>query len=164
VNVIPWKWHTLPCRKWFSSQKTSGLGRFISESLLHAPEEHVEYILWYFLTSQSSYCLHKRTESRSFRTKKVTCHNKTISNALLFYGTFAWIFLFYITLLFCLTSSTTLTEHIVVIVYTTQFVALFIGGSCLEKKQSSNAYLSQSTRGLRALLRKHVSSFWFICQ
>jgi len=44
-------------------------------------------------------------------------------------------------------------------VYTTQFVALFIGGSCLEKKQSSNAYLSQSTRGLRALLRKHGVCF-----
>ncbi|XP_066356736.1 uncharacterized protein [Miscanthus floridulus] len=44
-------------------------------------------------------------------------------------------------------------------VYTTQFVALFIGGSCLEKKQSSNAYLSQSTRGLRSLLRKHGVCF-----
>lgn len=44
-------------------------------------------------------------------------------------------------------------------VYTTQFVALFISGSCLEKKQSSNAYLSQSTRGLRSLLRKHGVCF-----
>ncbi|KAG2598266.1 hypothetical protein PVAP13_5KG332800 [Panicum virgatum] len=44
-------------------------------------------------------------------------------------------------------------------VYTTQFVALFISGSCLEKKQSCNAYLSQSTRGLRSLLRKHSLSF-----
>ncbi|XP_062204223.1 uncharacterized protein LOC133906360 isoform X2 [Phragmites australis] len=44
-------------------------------------------------------------------------------------------------------------------VYTTQFVALFIGGSCLEKKQSCNAYLSQSTRGLRSLLRKHGICF-----
>ncbi|XP_066359474.1 uncharacterized protein [Miscanthus floridulus] len=44
-------------------------------------------------------------------------------------------------------------------VYTTQFVALFIGGSCLEKKQSSNAYLSLSTRGLRSLLRKHGVCF-----
>ncbi|CAL4897621.1 unnamed protein product [Urochloa decumbens] len=40
-------------------------------------------------------------------------------------------------------------------VYTAQFVALFIGGSYLEKKKSCNAYLSQSTRGLRSLLRKH---------
>ncbi|KAL6643880.1 hypothetical protein ACP70R_018646 [Stipagrostis hirtigluma subsp. patula] len=44
-------------------------------------------------------------------------------------------------------------------VYTTQFVALFIGGSSLEKKQSCNAYLSQSTRGLRSLLRKHGVCF-----
>ncbi|RLN30802.1 protein downstream neighbor of Son [Panicum miliaceum] len=43
--------------------------------------------------------------------------------------------------------------------YTTQFVALFIGGSHLEKKQSCNAYLSQSTRGLRSLLRKHGVCF-----
>jgi hypothetical protein len=71
-----------------------------------------------------------------------------------------WNLLFYIALLICLMSSTTVAELcFVVIVYTTQFVALFISGSCLEKKQSSNAYLSQSTRGLRSLLRKHVSSF-----
>ncbi|PUZ67963.1 hypothetical protein GQ55_3G476600 [Panicum hallii var. hallii] len=44
-------------------------------------------------------------------------------------------------------------------VYTTQFVALFIGGNHLEKKQSCNAYLSQSTRGLRSLLRKHGVCF-----
>ncbi|KAF8762977.1 hypothetical protein HU200_008824 [Digitaria exilis] len=44
-------------------------------------------------------------------------------------------------------------------VYTAQFVALFIGGSHLEKKQSCNAYLSQSTRGLRSLLRKHGVCF-----
>ncbi|KAJ1266483.1 hypothetical protein BS78_08G154200 [Paspalum vaginatum] len=43
-------------------------------------------------------------------------------------------------------------------VYTAQFVALFISGS-LEKKQSCNAYLSQSTRGLRSLLRKHGVCF-----
>lgn len=43
-------------------------------------------------------------------------------------------------------------------VYTTQFVALFIGGNCLEKR-SCNAYLSQSTRGLRSLLRKHGVCF-----
>ncbi|VAH64789.1 unnamed protein product [Triticum turgidum subsp. durum] len=41
-------------------------------------------------------------------------------------------------------------------VYTAQFVALFIRGNCLEK-QSCNAYLSQSTRGIRSLLRKHVT-------
>ena len=53
-------------------------------------------------------------------------------------------------------------HHFLITVYTTQFVALFIGGSHLEKKQSCNAYLSQSTRGLRSLLRKHVSClFWF---
>ncbi|XP_062203291.1 uncharacterized protein LOC133905501 isoform X2 [Phragmites australis] len=44
-------------------------------------------------------------------------------------------------------------------VYTTQFVALFIGGKCLEKKQSCSAYLSQSTRGLRSLLRKYGVCF-----
>ncbi|XP_047050245.1 protein downstream neighbor of Son-like isoform X1 [Lolium rigidum] len=43
-------------------------------------------------------------------------------------------------------------------VYTAQFVALFIGGNCLEK-QSCNAYLSQSTRGIRSLLRKHGVRF-----
>ncbi|WVZ91329.1 hypothetical protein U9M48_037517 [Paspalum notatum var. saurae] len=43
-------------------------------------------------------------------------------------------------------------------VYTAQFVALFISGS-LDKKQSCNAYLSQSTRGLRSLLRKHGVCF-----
>ncbi|KAI4988537.1 hypothetical protein ZWY2020_030167 [Hordeum vulgare] len=40
-------------------------------------------------------------------------------------------------------------------VYTAQFVALFIGGNCLEK-QSCNAYLSQSTLGMRSLLRKQT--------
>ncbi|TVU48961.1 hypothetical protein EJB05_00248 [Eragrostis curvula] len=44
-------------------------------------------------------------------------------------------------------------------VYTAQFVALFITGSCSEKKQSCSAYLSQSTRGLRSLLRKHGVCF-----
>ncbi|XP_006664217.1 uncharacterized protein LOC102705772 isoform X2 [Oryza brachyantha] len=44
-------------------------------------------------------------------------------------------------------------------VYTPQFVALFIGGNCLEKKQTSNAYLSQSTRGIRSLLRRHGVPF-----
>ncbi|KAF7024037.1 hypothetical protein CFC21_036451 [Triticum aestivum] len=43
-------------------------------------------------------------------------------------------------------------------VYTAQFVALFIRGNCLEK-QSCNAYLSQSTRGIRSLLRKHGVCF-----
>ncbi|XP_072987433.1 uncharacterized protein [Typha latifolia] len=40
-------------------------------------------------------------------------------------------------------------------VYTSQFVVLFIGGDVLENKHSCNAYLSQSTRGLRSLLRKN---------
>ncbi|XP_044946323.1 uncharacterized protein LOC123395396 [Hordeum vulgare subsp. vulgare] len=43
-------------------------------------------------------------------------------------------------------------------VYTAQFVALFIGGNCLEK-QSCNAYLSQSTLGMRSLLRKQGVCF-----
>ncbi|GJN35553.1 hypothetical protein PR202_gb24341 [Eleusine coracana subsp. coracana] len=46
-----------------------------------------------------------------------------------------------------------------IIVYTTQFVALFIAGGCSEKKQSCSAYLSQSTRGIRSLLRKHGVCF-----
>ncbi|XP_020091412.1 protein downstream neighbor of Son isoform X1 [Ananas comosus] len=44
-------------------------------------------------------------------------------------------------------------------VYTSQFVVLFIGGVFLGKKQSCNAYLSQSTRGLRSLLKKHDICF-----
>uniref|UniRef100_A0A0E0FE62 Protein downstream neighbor of Son n=1 Tax=Oryza meridionalis TaxID=40149 RepID=A0A0E0FE62_9ORYZ len=44
-------------------------------------------------------------------------------------------------------------------VYTPQFVALFIGGICLDKKQTCNAYLSQSTRGIRSLLRRHGVCF-----
>ncbi|ONK65543.1 uncharacterized protein A4U43_C07F38180 [Asparagus officinalis] len=44
-------------------------------------------------------------------------------------------------------------------VYTTQFVVLFIGGNFLGKKHSCNAYLSQSTRGLRSLLKKHDIHF-----
>ncbi|KAI4991179.1 hypothetical protein ZWY2020_039550 [Hordeum vulgare] len=43
-------------------------------------------------------------------------------------------------------------------VYTTQFVALFFSGNCLDK-QSCNAYLSQSTRGMRSLLRKQGVCF-----
>lgn len=43
-------------------------------------------------------------------------------------------------------------------VYTAQFVALFIRGNCLEK-QSCSAYLSQSTRGIRSLLRKNGVRF-----
>ncbi|XP_077242997.1 downstream neighbor of Son [Tasmannia lanceolata] len=44
--------------------------------------------------------------------------------------------------------------------YTTQFVVMFIGGEFLGKtKHSCNAYLSQSTRGLRSLLREHDISF-----
>uniref|UniRef100_A0A453Q4Z0 Uncharacterized protein n=1 Tax=Aegilops tauschii subsp. strangulata TaxID=200361 RepID=A0A453Q4Z0_AEGTS len=37
------------------------------------------------------------------------------------------------------------------LVYTAQFPALFICGNC-SKKRSCNAYLSQSTRGVRSLL------------
>uniref|UniRef100_A0A0E0MPQ8 Uncharacterized protein n=1 Tax=Oryza punctata TaxID=4537 RepID=A0A0E0MPQ8_ORYPU len=44
-------------------------------------------------------------------------------------------------------------------VFTPQFVALFIGGNCLDKKQTCNAYLSQSTRGIRSLLRRHGVCF-----
>ncbi|URD97052.1 downstream neighbor of Son [Musa troglodytarum] len=45
-------------------------------------------------------------------------------------------------------------------VCTMQFVVLFIGGKFLGKKRHScNAYLSQSTRGLRSLLREHSVSF-----
>ncbi|MQL81475.1 hypothetical protein Taro_013920 [Colocasia esculenta] len=45
-------------------------------------------------------------------------------------------------------------------VHTTQFVAMFIGGNMLgKKKHSCDAYLSQSTRGLRSLLREHDISF-----
>ncbi|XP_037432073.1 uncharacterized protein LOC119298873 isoform X1 [Triticum dicoccoides] len=43
-------------------------------------------------------------------------------------------------------------------VYTAQFVALFISGNGSEK-QSCNAYLSQSTRGMRSLLRKQGVCF-----
>ncbi|RWV97734.1 hypothetical protein BHE74_00006524 [Ensete ventricosum] len=43
-----------------------------------------------------------------------------------------------------------------------QFVVLFIGGKFIGKKRHScNAYLSQSTRGLRSLLREHVSGACF---
>ncbi|WOK97574.1 hypothetical protein Cni_G06282 [Canna indica] len=45
-------------------------------------------------------------------------------------------------------------------VYAEQFVVLFIGGNFGGKdKHSCNAYLSQSTRGLRSLLKKHNVSF-----
>ncbi|XP_010908162.1 uncharacterized protein [Elaeis guineensis] len=45
-------------------------------------------------------------------------------------------------------------------VYTSQFVVLFIGGNSLGKKRRScSAFLSQSTCGLRSLLRKHDISF-----
>ncbi|KAJ8513878.1 hypothetical protein OPV22_004312 [Ensete ventricosum] len=45
-------------------------------------------------------------------------------------------------------------------VCTMQFVVLFIGGKFIGKKRHScNAYLSQSTRGLRSLLREHSVSF-----
>lgn len=44
-------------------------------------------------------------------------------------------------------------------VYTTQFIVLFIGGDFSGKKHSCNAYLSQSTRGLRSLLKRHDIQF-----
>ncbi|CAA7392088.1 unnamed protein product [Spirodela intermedia] len=45
-------------------------------------------------------------------------------------------------------------------VHTTQFVAMFVGGQFLEKKKRSiNAYISQSTTGLRSLLREHDVAF-----
>ncbi|XP_042503567.1 protein downstream neighbor of Son [Macadamia integrifolia] len=45
-------------------------------------------------------------------------------------------------------------------VCTSQFVVMFIGGECLgKKKRSCNAYVSQSTRGLRSLLREHDVCF-----
>ncbi|XP_068650672.1 uncharacterized protein [Aristolochia californica] len=43
--------------------------------------------------------------------------------------------------------------------YTSQFVVMFIGCNLEKPKQSCNAYLSQSTRGLRSLLREHDISF-----
>ncbi|XP_043714261.1 protein downstream neighbor of Son-like isoform X1 [Telopea speciosissima] len=45
-------------------------------------------------------------------------------------------------------------------VCTSQFVVMFIGGKCLGKKMRlCNAYVSQSTRGLRSLLREHDVCF-----
>lgn len=45
-----------------------------------------------------------------------------------------------------------------ILVCTSQFVVMFTGGDGSGKsKCSSNAYISQSTRGLRSLLREHVS-------
>ncbi|KAF5197884.1 downstream neighbor of Son [Thalictrum thalictroides] len=45
-------------------------------------------------------------------------------------------------------------------VCTPQFVVLFIGSDCTgKKKRTCNAYVSQSTRGLRSLLREHDISF-----
>ncbi|XP_049936093.1 uncharacterized protein LOC116262062 isoform X2 [Nymphaea colorata] len=45
-------------------------------------------------------------------------------------------------------------------VYTSHFVAMFIGGDLLGKqKHSCNAYLSRSTRGLRALLKENDIGF-----
>ncbi|KAM0943594.1 hypothetical protein DsansV1_C13g0123841 [Dioscorea sansibarensis] len=45
-------------------------------------------------------------------------------------------------------------------VYTSQFVVLFVGGNFFGKnKLSCNAYVSQSTSGLRSLLRKHDICF-----
>ncbi|KAF5185854.1 downstream neighbor of Son [Thalictrum thalictroides] len=45
-------------------------------------------------------------------------------------------------------------------VCTPHFVVLFIGSDCMgKKKRICNAYVSQSTRGLRSLLREHDISF-----
>ncbi|PKU72590.1 uncharacterized protein LOC110111729 isoform X2 [Dendrobium catenatum] len=44
-------------------------------------------------------------------------------------------------------------------VYTLQFIVLFICNKSLGKRQSCNAYLSQSTRSLRSLLRNHGICF-----
>lgn len=51
------------------------------------------------------------------------------------------------------------------VVCTSQFVVMFIGGDFSGKsKRSCNAYLSQSTRGLRSLLTEHVScTTHYIC-
>jgi len=44
------------------------------------------------------------------------------------------------------------------VVCTAQFVVMFTGGDSSGKsKYSCNAYISQSTQGLRSLLREHVS-------
>ncbi|KAG9445230.1 hypothetical protein H6P81_016570 [Aristolochia fimbriata] len=43
--------------------------------------------------------------------------------------------------------------------YTSQFVVMFIGFNTGKRKRSCHAYLSQSTRGLRSLLREHDISF-----
>ncbi|KAG0483721.1 hypothetical protein HPP92_011805 [Vanilla planifolia] len=44
-------------------------------------------------------------------------------------------------------------------VCTSQFIALFISGKFSIGKQSCNAYISQSTHGLRDLLQKHDACF-----
>ncbi|KAJ3685887.1 hypothetical protein LUZ61_015051 [Rhynchospora tenuis] len=44
-------------------------------------------------------------------------------------------------------------------VYTSEFVALFVGGHILGEKRSCNAYISKSTNSLRSVLRKHNVSF-----
>ncbi|XP_020589083.1 protein downstream neighbor of Son-like [Phalaenopsis equestris] len=44
-------------------------------------------------------------------------------------------------------------------VCTSQFVVLFIGNKSLGRRQSCSAFLSQSTRGLRSLLRNHNVCF-----
>ncbi|XP_078157217.1 uncharacterized protein LOC144553023 isoform X1 [Carex rostrata] len=44
-------------------------------------------------------------------------------------------------------------------VYTSEFVALFVGGNFSGQKRSCNAYLSKSTNSLRSVLRKHDVRF-----
>ncbi|KAJ4788495.1 Protein downstream neighbor of Son [Rhynchospora pubera] len=44
-------------------------------------------------------------------------------------------------------------------VYTSEFVALFVGGPVSGEKRSCNAYISKSTNSLRSALRKHNVSF-----
>jgi hypothetical protein len=49
-------------------------------------------------------------------------------------------------------------------VYTSEFVALFVGGNFSGENRSCNAYLSKSTNSLRSVLRKHVGFYYiFFC-
>ncbi|XP_078447768.1 downstream neighbor of Son isoform X2 [Wolffia australiana] len=50
-------------------------------------------------------------------------------------------------------------------VHTMQFVTMFVGGQFSGKKSKVNAYISQSTTGLRSLLREHDVAFTMpLCQ
>ena len=57
VDVSLYSFPLLACRKRVPSQTVSGLGRFVSESVLHAPEQYAEYLLWYLLAPQTSIIL-----------------------------------------------------------------------------------------------------------